>query len=94
MDFQWDDEKNVKNFRKHGIWFEEAISVFDDPYAREIPDIDHSENEARWVILGMCSELRVLVVIYAERMDGEIIRPISARKATKRELESYRRLLK
>ena len=91
VEFEWDDDKNNKNFRKHGVWFEEAVSVFSDPNAREIPDTEHSENEERWVIIGMSSEINLLVVFYVERRNGEIIRPISACKATAQETKSYRR---
>jgi uncharacterized DUF497 family protein len=91
MEFVWDDRKNVSNYRKHGIWFEEAVSVFDDRLAREIPDDDHSQQEERWIILGMSSELNVLVVVYAEKIDGELIRIISARPATRHEEDEYTR---
>ncbi len=94
MDFTWDDTKNVRNYRKHGVWFEEAVSVFDDLSAREIPDDDHSEQEERWIILGMSAELNVLVVVYAEKVDGEIVRIISARRATRQEEDEYARRLK
>jgi len=92
VEFEWDEDKNIKNFRKHGIWFEEAVSVFDDPYAREIADHEHSDEEDRWIILGFSSELHLLIVCYVERQAGKIIRPISARKATPQETLSYQRL--
>jgi uncharacterized DUF497 family protein len=53
------------------VWFEEAVFVFEDAAAREIPDIDHSEHEERWVILGMSAELNLLIVAYVEKMEGE-----------------------
>lgn len=94
MQFDWDDAKNIGNYRKHGVWFEEAVSVFNDACAREMPDRNHSENEERWLILGLSSELNLLVVVFVERRDGEIIRIISARKATMVESKAYRRFSK
>lgn len=91
MEFTWDDAKNISNYRKHQVWFEEAVSVFDDDSAREIPDSEHSENEERWIILGMSAELHLLVVVYVEKLEGELIRIISARQATKTEEAEYAR---
>jgi len=94
MEFTWDDAKNLRNYRKHHVWFEEAVSVFEDASAREIPDIDHSELEERWVIMGMSAELNLLIVVYVEKMEGELIRIISARRATRTEETQYARSLK
>jgi uncharacterized DUF497 family protein len=91
MDFSWDEHKNVKNFKKHEVWFEEAQSVFDDPFAREIPDNDHSTpDEERWLILGFSEKPRMLIVCYAELLENEPIRIISARKAEPDEEAQYR----
>jgi uncharacterized DUF497 family protein len=89
VEFTWDDVKNVSNYRKHQIWFEEAVSVFEDLYAKEIPDPEHSEEEERWIILGLNAELNLLVVVYVERLEGELIRIISARRATRSEEDQY-----
>ena len=78
----------------HGIWFEEAESVFTDALAREIADHDSSETEERWIILGMSSELNLLVVVYVEKIDRDTVRIISARKATAEERKQYRRFSK
>lgn len=87
--FVWDEEKNQKNIIKHGISFEEAKSVFDDEEALLIFDPDHSENEDRFVILGMSKDFHLLVVCHCYRENDEQIRIISARKATKNESEVY-----
>ncbi len=87
--FVWDDEKNQKNIIKHGISFEEAKSVFDDEEALLIFDPDHSENEDRFIILGMSKGFRLLVVCHCYRENDEQIRIISARKATKNEGDVY-----
>lgn len=89
MLFEWADEKNRNNIRKHGISFEEAGTVFADSHARLIPDPDHSDEEDRFVLLGMSQKLRVLVVCHCYRKSEEVLRIISARKATKREQKFY-----
>lgn len=90
--FEWDSKKAGSNLKKHGVSFEEAQTVFDDDCARLIPDPDHSENEDRFVLLGMSCKLNVLVVVHCERSDSNI-RIISARKATKPETNSYQEYL-
>ncbi|MBW3088519.1 BrnT family toxin [Bifidobacterium sp. 82T24] len=90
--FTWDDNKAAINIRKHGISFKEASSVFHDPYARVIPDPDHSQDEERFVILGISDHARVLVVCHCYRENEEVIRLISARKATRKETSTYGRL--
>jgi hypothetical protein len=85
--FEWDPEKGVANFRKHGVSFEEATTVFGDPMAMNMPDPDHSLNEERFVLLGLSHRLRLLVVAYAER--GTRTRLISAREATRKERRQY-----
>jgi uncharacterized DUF497 family protein len=87
--FAWDERKNRGNRIKHGIWFEEAPSVFDDPRARLFHDPEHSEGEDRFILLGVSSAARTLVVVHCYRDSESLIRIISARKATKKEVRSY-----
>jgi uncharacterized DUF497 family protein len=87
--FEWDPGKAKLNERKHGVSFEEAQSVFSDERARLIDDPDHSEAEERFILLGLSSSLRVLVVAHCYRTSGNIIRIISARKATREEQRNY-----
>jgi hypothetical protein len=87
--FEWDEKKNRANIRKHGISFEEAKTVFYDENARIIDDPDHSEKENRFIILGLSSEIRMLIVCHCYREKDELIRIISARKATKIESKEY-----
>lgn len=87
--FEWDDRKAAANEKKHGVSFEEARTVFFDERARLIDDPDHSEDEARFILLGLSSALRLLVVCHCYRSEGNVIRIISARKATARESKSY-----
>ena len=87
--FEWDENKAAANHKKHGISFEEAKSVFYDERARLIDDPDHSEDEDRFILLGLSSALKVLVVCHCCRSDSRVIRIISARKATAREAKSY-----
>ena len=90
LGFEWDANKARSNVAKHGISFEEATTVFDDPYARVIADPDHSLDEERFVILGLSSQARELVVCHCLRgTDKSVIRIISARKATKTETRQY-----
>lgn len=87
--FEWDERKATTNRRKHGVSFEEARTVFLDEDALQIPDPEHSEDEDRFVILGVSSRLRVLVVCHCYRQDDEVIRIISARKADRGERRQY-----
>ncbi|MDR2054712.1 MAG: BrnT family toxin [Desulfovibrio sp.] len=89
MNFTWDTEKAVDNLRKHGVAFEEAQTVFLDCNALRIYDPDHSDDEDRFVMLGLSSILRLLVVCHCYRENDEQIRIISARKATKAESAAY-----
>lgn len=89
LTFEWDQQKAAANLKKHGVGFEEARAVFFDERARLIDDPDHSEHEERFVLLGMSSRLRVLVVCHCYRSAGNVIRIISARKATKHEARFY-----
>ena len=89
LSFEWDARKAKSNLAKHGVSFEEAKSVFIDERAKLIDDPDHSEDEERFVLLGLSSSLRLLVVCHCYRDEGNIIRFISARKATTQESRSY-----
>jgi len=85
--FEWDRHKAEANLRKQGVSFEEAQTVFTDPLSITLPDPDHSEDEERFIDIGMSDNRRVLVVVYTER--GQRIRLISARKATPMERKQY-----
>ena len=85
--FEWGRRKAEANRRKHGVSFEEAQSVFTDPLALTLPDPDHSDDEERFIELGMSDSRRVLVVGYTER--GPRIRLINAREASARERKQY-----
>ena len=85
--FEWDNHKAEANLRKHGVSFEEAQTVFTDPLSITLADPDHSEDEERFIDIGMSDDRRVLVVVYTER--GQRIRLISARKATPAERKQY-----
>lgn len=87
--FEWDSIKALANAKKHGVSFLEAQSVFYDEFAVQFFDEDHSAEEERFLLLGMSSEARLLIVCHCERSAGNIIRIISARKATKREGAYY-----
>ena len=87
--FEWDNVKNKGNIRKHGVSFETAKSVFFDENARLIPDPDHSKDEDRFLLLGMASDLKLLIVAHCYRDSENTIRIISARKATNRESRQY-----
>jgi len=89
--FEWDAKKAEANRRKHGVTFEEASSAFADESALVIPDPDHSDEEDRFVLLGLSAKLRLLVVIHCYRERDEVIRLISARKATRQESAQYSR---
>lgn len=86
MEFRWDNKKSKSNKTKHGISFEESKSVFLDEYARLKYDPDHSIDENRYLLLGISSSLRILVVVHTV-IEDDIIRLISAR----RESKQYRR---
>lgn len=87
--FEWDENKNLINQRKHGISFEEAQSVFYDEAALVIDDPEHSDEEERFIILGLSNKLNLLVVCHCYRESDSVIRIISARKATKTETNFY-----
>jgi hypothetical protein len=87
--FEWDPKKAEVNFRKHKVSFEDAQSVFSDERALLIDDPDHSEDEDRFVLLGLSQSLRLLVVVHCYRAEGKVIRIISARKADAEERSIY-----
>ncbi len=88
--FEWDAVKAAANLRKHRISFEEASSVFYDEFAVQFFDDNHAAAEDRFLMLGLSSEARLLIVCHCERGRGNVIRIISARRATKRESAFYR----
>ncbi len=87
MTFQWDPDKASSNIKKHGVSFEEAVTVFGDPLAVTISDPDHSVGEFRFLTAGQSRLQRLLVVSHTER-EGEV-RLISARLATRQEKRNY-----
>lgn len=88
--FEWDPSKASANFKKHRVSFEEARSVFYDEFATQFFDEEHSSDEERFLMLGMSSGAKLLIVYHCENEHGDVIRIISARKATKRESAFYR----
>jgi uncharacterized protein len=87
--FEWSAAKARSNLNKHGVSFEEAQSAFYDEYALQFDDEVHSDNEERFILLGMSIRSNVVVVCHCERAGGEVIRIISARKATRKERKFY-----
>lgn len=87
IEFEWDNQKDLANQRKHGVGFAEAATVFGDSLSIAIPDPDHGNHEERFIIIGVSKNSRLLVVVHTVR--GGRIRLISARLATKRERWSY-----
>ena len=87
LDFEWDRAKSAANERKHGVGFEEAVTVFRDPLSLTISDPDHSGGEKRFLILGASAKGRILVIAHTER--GDRIRLINARLADARERRDY-----
>ena len=87
MDFEWDPDKAERNVAKHGVSFEEAIAAFADPLSITVPDPDHSEDEARYLLIGSIESGKLVVVSHVER--GETLRLISARVATRHERRTY-----
>lgn len=87
--FEWDNRKASQNTRKHGISFVEAQTVFFDEEALLIADPDHSQDEERFILLGLSGTLRVLVVCHCYRGKEDVIRIISARRADPKERELY-----
>jgi uncharacterized protein len=86
--FEWDDAKAAKKNRNHGVTFDEATTVFDDPYVLLRDDIEHSDDEDRIQAIGMSHRLRVLFVVFVE-LKEDLFRIVSARRATLAERQSY-----
>ncbi len=91
MKFEWDKNKEKINIQKHGVTFEQASYVFADPFALSKFDDEHSEDEDRWILLGKSLNEVLLVVVHTFRENNgeEIVRIISARKATQKEKQAY-----
>jgi len=89
--FEWDPAKAEENIRNYGVSFEEAQTVFYDDFAREFYDDKHSEQEDRFLLLGLSFNLRLVMVCHCYREKESVIRIISARKATANEARFYRR---
>ncbi len=87
--FEWDTAKAISNKKKHGVSFEEAQSVFYDEFAVQFFDEDSPTSENRFLMLGFSDEARLLIVCHCERDQGNTVRIISARKATKNESHYY-----
>lgn len=92
FEFEWDPTKAEENWKKHGVAFEEALTVFADPLARIFNDPDHSTDEAREIIIGHSEKQRLLLVSFTER--AAKVRLIGARSATKRERKDYEQDIK
>ena len=90
IEFEWDEAKAAANIKKHQVSFDEAKSIFFDEFGVQFFDDEHSSNEERFLMLGMSSSAKLLIVCHCERDHGGTIRIISARKATKRESAFYR----
>ncbi len=91
MIFEWDDEKAESNYKKHGVRFTEAASIFDDPRGFEMLDLYNSAEEERWIRLGVSFQMRLLVLVYCERHLSNKIRIISARVANQIEQTIYQK---
>ncbi|HEX4048246.1 MAG TPA: BrnT family toxin [Elusimicrobiota bacterium] len=91
FEFAWDGAKNRANGRRHGVSFEEAATVIDDGHSLRYCDPEHSDDEERFLLVGMSSRFRVLFVSYCYRENETIIRIISARKANGQETKTYQR---
>jgi uncharacterized protein len=89
MKYEWNDAKNRINFKKHRIWFEEAQTVWADQRSVEYFDPEHSVDESRYIRIGFSSRSRILLVVFCERLEGAVIRIISARRATSKEVKQY-----
>jgi uncharacterized DUF497 family protein len=87
--FTWDTEKAKENERKHGVTFDEARAVFNDEGALLIDDPDHSDDEERFVIVGFSSRARLVTVCHCYRVNGDVIRLISACRSTRSESRQY-----
>jgi uncharacterized DUF497 family protein len=95
MKFDWDDKKNAANIKKHGISFEEAAEVFDDPLHISLLDVRFDYNEERWITIGTTLNGKIIVIghlYFLRDNDEEHIRIITARIATKKERKRYETL--
>ena len=93
FNFEWDPNKADSNFTKHGIYFEEAATVFRDQMALSIYDEEHSKNEDRWIMIGISNTGKILIVCHTfqENDDKNVaIKIFSSRKATKNEIKQYK----
>ncbi len=91
LHFEWDPTKDAANQAKHGVAFEEAATVFEDEGALLIDDPEHSGEEERFILLGLSSRIKVLVVVHCYIDENDVIRIISAREATQKERQAYSR---
>jgi uncharacterized DUF497 family protein len=89
INFEWDSVKALANLKKHGVSFEEAQTVFYDEFAIQFFDEENSRDEERFLLLGLSTGAKLLLVCHCERESGDVIRIISARNATKRERTFY-----
>lgn len=89
ISFSWDDRKNAANKKKHGVSFDEAKTVFYDENAIRYYDPDHSDDEDRFLMVGMSQQLRIIIVCHCFREENSVIRIITARKATHSEEDHY-----
>jgi uncharacterized protein len=87
MDFVWNEDKAANNLAKHGVSFEEAATIFEDPYFIEFFDPDHSDDEDRFIMIGMSNRQRLLVVSHSESNGSVCL--ISAREASQQERQAY-----
>ena len=89
MKFNWNPSKSVQNVKKHGVTFEEAMTVFFDPLAKIASDPDHSDIENRMILIGYSKKQNLLFIVHIYKEDKDTIRIISARKATKKEKNDF-----
>jgi len=87
--FEWNRDKNLSNIEKHGIPFKEAATVFSDDNSALLEDENHSDNEERFLVIGFSRNMRLLTVCHCFRDSDSVIRIISARRATKPEINKY-----
>jgi uncharacterized DUF497 family protein len=87
MKFEWDEDKAEANLSQHGVSFEEAKTIFDDPLYIDFYDPHHSYDEHRYIIIGESKQRRLLMVSYTER--GDVVRLISSREVTPAERKAY-----
>lgn len=92
MKFTWDPKKEKANIQKHGVSFADAVTVFYDPLAKLTSDPDHSKDEERYILIGHSHKSHLLFVVHVYRTESEVIRIISARKATKKETKDFQEI--